>query len=61
MAVEFAACERFGIDPIAQLERPRDERMAVAGYHVGRNMIDAMFAHDSKPKTKNKPGKNRKS
>lgn len=61
MAVEFAACERFGIDPISHLARPREARAAVTGYHVGRNMIDAMFTHDTKPKTKTKPNKNRKS
>lgn len=32
--------------------------MAVVGYHVGQNMIDAMYAHDTKPKPKNKSGKN---
>jgi len=57
LAVEFAACERFGLDPIVQLSRPRDERMAVVGYHVGRNMIDNMYSHDTKPKPKNKSGK----
>lgn len=57
LATEFSACERFGLDPIEHLKRPRDERKAVVGYHMGQNMIDVMYAFDSRPKTKPKSGK----
>jgi len=57
LAVEFAACERFGIDPFIQIYRPREERKALAGYHTGRNTLQSMCDHDTKPKPNNKTGK----
>lgn len=57
LATEFAACDRFGIDPFIQLTRPRDARMALVGYHVGRSTLDNLYSYDTRPKTKPKPGK----
>lgn len=60
LSVEFAACKAFGIDPFVQLARSRDERKALVGQHLGQNMIDRMYDHDTRPKPKNKPGKKNK-
>lgn len=55
LAMEFAACERFGIDPLVAMQRPRDERIAITAYHAGKSAMDTIYAHETKPKTK--PGK----
>lgn len=57
LAMEFDACAKFGIDPYAQITtRAREWRAAITAHHLGRNMIEAMRMHDTKPKKK--PGKN---
>lgn len=56
LAMEFDACAKFGIDPYEQIvNRPREWRAAITAHHLGRNMIESMRYHDTKPKEK--PGK----
>ena len=53
LAMEFAACVEGGIDPYEQItQRARDWRAAITAHHLGRNMIAAMKAHDTKPSPK---------
>lgn len=56
LAMEFDACAKMGIDPYMQImTRPREWRAAITAHNLGRNMLEAMRYHDSKPK--GKPGK----
>lgn len=53
LAMEFNACAESGIDPYTQImTRPREWRAAITAHHLGRNLINAMRMHDTKPKPK---------
>lgn len=52
VAMEFGACAMFGIDPFIEFGRPREWRQATVGYSVGKQAVDAMRLHDTKPKPK---------
>jgi len=49
LSFEFGACDRFGIDPYIQFQRPREWRRSIVGYHLGKNAIEAMYAYDKHP------------
>lgn len=52
LALEFGACDRFGIDPYIEFSRPREWRKATTGYHLGKNCIDMMYQYDKNPPKK---------
>lgn len=53
LAMEFDACARFGIDPYEQiLNRSREWRGAIVGHFIGKQSLEAMKFHDTKPKPK---------
>lgn len=59
LASEFGACALFGVDPADYFQRERSMRKAMTGYFIGKNALDAMRSHDTRPKPnpKNKPRK----
>lgn len=46
----------FGIDPHDYFQRPREDRKVLVGYFIGRRALDAMYAHDTRPKPKKPKG-----
>lgn len=50
----MGACAYFQLDPAAYFAKPRDERIGIVGYYIGRISLDAMRAHDTVPKKKGK-------
>lgn len=52
LAIEFGACDRFGIDPYVEFHRPREWRKALVGYHLGKSSIDNMRDYDKHPPKK---------
>lgn len=51
---EYAAAERFGIDPDEWFLKTRHSRQMMTAYHIAKSSEEAMVAFDLRPKNNEK-------